>query len=174
MKAAPKRRHEAEVSCDPPIDSTNGVNADVAAEAPLDVSQNHLKPPKQSRDPRHKMDYAIFVIDEVYDARKAEQLGELLKQTLNELFDHYSLLSGVSQGEPNISSQSNPSKDENDELDLFAYSKCKYKRKRTESVFSEGKSELENVTIRRCICKMPTAREGMICLTWIILMDESF
>ncbi|KAK8474448.1 hypothetical protein V6N12_029994 [Hibiscus sabdariffa] len=97
MKAAPKRRHEAEVSCDPPIDSTNGVNADVAAEAPLDVSQNHLKPPKQSRDPRHKMDYAIFVIDEVYDARKAEQLGELLKQTLNELFDHYSLLSGVSQ-----------------------------------------------------------------------------
>ncbi|KAK8565354.1 hypothetical protein V6N12_058919 [Hibiscus sabdariffa] len=67
------------------------------AEATSNVSQDHLKPSKQSRDPRHKMDYAIFVIEEVYDARKAEQLGELLKQTLNELFDHYSLLSGVSQ-----------------------------------------------------------------------------
>ncbi|KAK8702104.1 hypothetical protein V6N13_020473 [Hibiscus sabdariffa] len=110
-------------------------------EATSNVSQDHLKPSKQSRDPRHKMDYAIFVIEEVYDARKAEQLGELLKQTLNELFDHYSLLSGVSQGEPNISSQSNPSKDENDELDLFAYSKCKYKRKRIESVFSEVQKE---------------------------------
>ncbi|KAE8676969.1 hypothetical protein F3Y22_tig00111566pilonHSYRG00241 [Hibiscus syriacus] len=90
------------------------------------------------------MDYVIFVIDEVYDAEKAEQLSEIVKQTLSELFDHYSLLSGKSQEEPSVASQSNISRVENDELlDLFAYSKTKYKRKRVESVFSEGKSELE-------------------------------
>ncbi|XP_039033871.1 zinc finger BED domain-containing protein RICESLEEPER 1-like [Hibiscus syriacus] len=95
-------------------------------------------------DPRHKMDYVIFVIEEVYDAKKSEQLSEIVKQTLSELFDHYSLLSGKSQEEPNVASQSNVSRVENDEMfDLFVYSKTKYKRKRAESVFSEGKSELE-------------------------------
>ncbi|KAE8663456.1 hypothetical protein F3Y22_tig00112968pilonHSYRG00037 [Hibiscus syriacus] len=29
-------------------------------------------------DPRHKMDYVIFVIEEVYDAKKAEQLSEII------------------------------------------------------------------------------------------------
>ncbi|KAE8671627.1 hypothetical protein F3Y22_tig00111941pilonHSYRG00008 [Hibiscus syriacus] len=95
-------------------------------------------------DPRHKMDYVIFVIDEVYDTEKAEQLSEIVKQTLSELFDHYSLLSGKSQEGSSVASQSNVSRVENDELlDLFAYSKTKYKRKRAESMFSEGKSELE-------------------------------
>ncbi|KAE8736029.1 hypothetical protein F3Y22_tig00000218pilonHSYRG00217 [Hibiscus syriacus] len=95
-------------------------------------------------DPRHKMDYVIFVIDEVYDAEKAEQLSEIVKQTLSELFDHYSLLSGKSQEGSSVASQSNVSRVENDELlDLFAYSKTKYKRKRAESMFSEGKFELE-------------------------------
>ncbi|KAE8671099.1 hypothetical protein F3Y22_tig00111996pilonHSYRG00255 [Hibiscus syriacus] len=96
-------------------------------------------------DHRHKMDYVIFVIEEVYDAKKVEQLSEIVKQTLNELFDHYSLLSGKSQDEPSVASQSNVSRVKNEELlDLFAYSKTKYKRKRAESVFSEGKSKLEN------------------------------
>ncbi|KAL4346621.1 hypothetical protein GQ457_17G012820 [Hibiscus cannabinus] len=94
-------------------------------------------------DPRHKMDYVIFVIEEVYDEKKSNELSVLVKQTLNELFDHYSLLSGISKDESNVSSQSNLSRVESDELDLFAYSKFKYKRKRAESVFSEGKTELE-------------------------------
>ncbi|KAE8732306.1 hypothetical protein F3Y22_tig00002237pilonHSYRG01564 [Hibiscus syriacus] len=90
------------------------------------------------------MDYVIFVIEEVYDAKKAEQLSEIVKQTLNDLFDHYSLLSGISQEEPSVASQSNVPRVENDEmLDLFAYSKTRYKMKRVESVFSERKPELE-------------------------------
>ncbi|XVF32285.1 hypothetical protein REPUB_Repub17cG0068700 [Reevesia pubescens] len=40
-------------------------------------------------DPRHKMDYAMFVIDEVYDERKVEELDNLVKVTLNALFEHY-------------------------------------------------------------------------------------
>ncbi|XP_039011378.1 zinc finger BED domain-containing protein RICESLEEPER 1-like [Hibiscus syriacus] len=95
-------------------------------------------------DPRHKMDYVIFFIEEVYDTEKAELLSEIVRQTLSELFDHYSLLSGKSQEEPSVVSQSNVSRVENDEmLDLISYSKTKYKRKRAESVLSEGKSELE-------------------------------
>ncbi|XP_039011229.1 zinc finger BED domain-containing protein RICESLEEPER 2-like [Hibiscus syriacus] len=82
------------------------------------------------------MDYVIFVIEEVYDAVKAEQLSEIVKQTLSELFDHYSLLSGKSQEEPSVVSQSNVSR-------VRGVHSTKYKRKRAESVFSEGKSELE-------------------------------
>ncbi|KAK8676592.1 hypothetical protein V6N13_142166 [Hibiscus sabdariffa] len=92
---------------------------------------------------KHKMDYVIFVIEEVYDEKKSDELSVLVKQTLNELFDHYSLLSGISKDESNVSSQSNLSRVESDELDLFAYSKSKYKRKRAESVFSEVQKEEE-------------------------------
>ncbi|KAK8528377.1 hypothetical protein V6N13_057048 [Hibiscus sabdariffa] len=102
-KDASKLGHEMETPHDLLKDSSDVVNSGLSHGAPS--------------NPRHKMDYVIFVIEE--------------------------FLSGISKDESNVSSQSSLSRVECDELDLFAYSKSKYKRKRVESVFSEGKTELE-------------------------------
>ncbi|KAK8530923.1 hypothetical protein V6N12_013420 [Hibiscus sabdariffa] len=141
-KDASKLGHDIETPHDLLKDSSDAVNSGLSHGAPSSIPSNvHL--PQKKGDPRHKMDYVIFFIEEVYDEKKYDELSVLAKQTLNELFDHYSLLSGISKDESNVSSQSNLSSVESDELDLFVYSKSKYKRKRAESVFSEGKIELE-------------------------------
>ncbi|KAK8998699.1 hypothetical protein V6N11_084083 [Hibiscus sabdariffa] len=142
-KDASKLGHEIETPHDLLKDSSDVVNSGLSHGAPSSIQSNPQLPPKKPRDPRHKMYYVIFVIKEVYDEKKSDELSVLVKQTLNELFDHYSLLSGTSKDETNVSSQSNLSRVESDELDLFSYSKSKYKRKRAATVFSEGKYELE-------------------------------
>ncbi|KAK8578910.1 hypothetical protein V6N12_069254 [Hibiscus sabdariffa] len=140
-KDASKLGHDIETPHDLLKDSSDVVNSGLSHGAPSSIPSNLHLPPKKTK--RHKMDYVIFVIEEVYDEKKSDELSVLVKQTLNELFDHYSLLSGISKDESNVSSQSNLSRVESDELDLFAYSKSKYKRKRAESVFSEGKTKVE-------------------------------
>ncbi|KAK8640066.1 hypothetical protein V6N13_138429 [Hibiscus sabdariffa] len=137
-KDASKLGHEIETPHDLLKDSSDVVNSGLSHGAPSSIQSNPQLPPKKPRDPRHKMYYVIFVIKEVYDEKKSDELSVLVKQTLNELFDHYSLLSGTSKDETNVSSQSNLSRVESDELDLFSYSKSKYKRKRAATVFSEG------------------------------------
>ncbi|XVF20903.1 hypothetical protein REPUB_Repub12eG0043500 [Reevesia pubescens] len=95
-------------------------------------------------DNLYKMDYATFVIEEVYEYDKAEQLCAIVLKILNDLFQYYPPVSGTLHEESNASSQSNVSTIETKEfVDMVAYSKSKYKRKRAESRVIEGKSELE-------------------------------
>ncbi|KAE8685745.1 hypothetical protein F3Y22_tig00111095pilonHSYRG01045 [Hibiscus syriacus] len=113
--ATPMFRTDAETPCDTPNNSNDVVITNQSAAASSTIPSNLQRPlKKEEADPRHKIDYVIFVTEEVYDE------------------------------EPSAASQSNVSRVENDELlDLFAYYKTKYKRKRAKSVFSERKSELE-------------------------------
>ncbi|KAK8656844.1 hypothetical protein V6N13_098779 [Hibiscus sabdariffa] len=86
MKLVPKHRHEAEaeVSCDAPNDSINVVDAGVAAKTPSNVSQNHPKPPKQSRGKcieKHLLEWGIdkvltITVDNTSSNDVAIKLGE--------------------------------------------------------------------------------------------------
>ncbi|OMO76733.1 putative Zinc finger, BED-type [Corchorus olitorius] len=85
-------------------------------------------------NPRHKLDCAMFVIEEVYKAEKAAELCSIVKKTLTTLFKHYSLASGIPNEEPSFGSQSNVVVEENVESkDMAGYLRAKYKRKRSES-----------------------------------------
>ncbi|XVF01632.1 hypothetical protein REPUB_Repub04eG0105000 [Reevesia pubescens] len=79
------------------------------------------------------MDYAMFVINEVYDERKTEELGILVKVTLNALFEHYVSVVSVSNELATFSSQAPMMLKENvdDVNDVVVYALSKYKRKGT-------------------------------------------
>ncbi|XVF35058.1 hypothetical protein REPUB_Repub18cG0112200 [Reevesia pubescens] len=119
--------------------AVDALTAASAPTAPADVSPNVPKPPKPG-DPRYKMDYATFVIKDVYEYDKAEQLCAIRLKILNDLFQYYSPVSGTFHEESSASSQSNVSTIKTEEfVDMVTYSKSKYKRKRVEFRIRAGK-----------------------------------